>query len=140
MAEDLGHDLAAGAGRHRLLDEVAGLVDRQAVTPEYADIGWLADEVRLERNDNRSQPVRIRKRDQTALARDITGQVADDTHERVIVQGRGERYPPRLLDMIREHRRSSKGRSAGGKVLPKRPRAAAGFAIHHGCRVHAAQT
>jgi hypothetical protein len=62
----------------------------------------LADEVRLERNDNRSQPVRIRKSDQSALAGHIAGQVSDDTQERVIVQGRGERYPPRLLDMIRE--------------------------------------
>ena len=29
MTEDLGHDLAAGACRHRLFDEVAGLVDER---------------------------------------------------------------------------------------------------------------
>ena len=53
MAEDFGHDLAAGAGRHRLFDEVAGVVDEQAIAPQHADIFRLADEMRLVRDDDR---------------------------------------------------------------------------------------
>ena len=43
MAEHLGHDLPARAGGHRLLHEIAGLVDEEAVAPQDADVFGLPD-------------------------------------------------------------------------------------------------
>jgi len=74
MAKQLRHDLAARAGRHRLPDEIAGLVDKEAIAPEYADVFGLADKMRLVRDHDRGQPARVREGDEAALAGRIAGE------------------------------------------------------------------
>ena len=81
MADDLGHDLAAAAFCHRLRDEIARLVDIETIAPEDLHLLGLADEVRLMRQHDRGEPVRLRKGDQAAFARHVTREIAHKMEE-----------------------------------------------------------
>ena len=93
VAQDLGHDFATSTCGHRLLHEVARLIDKQSVPPEHIHVFGLSDKVRLMRQYNRGQPTGIREGDQSTLARHVAGEVPNQSKEgRVSLRG-GERNP-----------------------------------------------
>jgi hypothetical protein len=102
MSQNFCHDLASAALRHRLRDRVARLVYRESIAPHHRDVRGLLHEVRLMWKDNGCQPIRFRERDQSALTRRISREIANEINECWVVKCSGEGNSLGFIDVIGE--------------------------------------
>jgi hypothetical protein len=77
MADDLRHDFSPGACRHGLLHEIARYIDEQSITPEDLDSLWLANEMWLMGQHDRSQPTGLREGNEPAFSGYVARQIPD---------------------------------------------------------------
>ena len=102
VAEQLGEDLLAAAFAHRLLDEVAELVRKEAVAPQDLNVERLGDEVRLVRDDDAHEPVAVGEGRQRARAGLVARQRGYLLEELRGFERHGEGFPVRFRDAVAE--------------------------------------
>ena len=121
MPDDLCHDFATRALRHRLLHEISKFINEQPIAPEDLYSLWLRDEMRLVRQYDRCQPIGFGEGDKPSFSWDIACQVPDKFEKRVIVKRARKRHPLGLFNVIGKVGRIPELCPTGSDLLPKSP-------------------
>ena len=104
VAAELLQNFRAVALGHRLGDEIADAVRKQRIAPEHLHAGGLVREMRLMRQHDGHQPIRVLERHQAARARLIAAELSHPIEEGGVLQRDGERLPTGLRDRTVEGR------------------------------------